>query len=325
MVTFTIMKVKFKELSKTPPIIGIYKFDYPDGKCYIGQAINIVSRIQEHNDRISAIMQGKTNRPFQLCDKKMAEYGQKINEFEILEITNDIEKLDEIEQIWVKKFHCNEEAFGYNVLAGGNASGKRGVENANAAFNQEQLDDIIDLLINHTELSIVDIANKYNVDQSTIINISKGKSYVNPQLNYPLRLNNHASQLKNEINDYFKDINDLLALKEDLKYRWDLQIEPDLVQKYNIPIRILRAINTGKKFENIGNYEYPIRPKNIRNTNNFTQQDIINILNDLRTSNESMTNIGLKYHINRSTVSKINIGSSYIIKDYNYPARLKAL
>ena len=34
-----------------------------------------------------------------------------------------------------------------------------------------------------------------------------------------------------------------------------------------------------------------------------------------------MTNIGLKYKINRNTVSKINKGEAYIIKDYDYPAR----
>ena len=61
--------------------------------------------------------------------------------------------------------------------------------------------------------------------------------------------------------------------------------------------------------------------KNIRNNHNFTPDDIKNILSDLRNTQESMTNIGLKYKINRSTVSKINKGEAYIIKEYDYPAR----
>ena len=73
--------------------------------------------------------------------------------------------------------------------------------------------------------------------------------------------------------------------------------------------------------KDIGNYNYPIRNKNIRNNQNFTIDNVLNILSDLRNSKESMTNIGLKYKINRNTVSKINKGEAYIIKDYDYPAR----
>ena len=44
----------------------------------------------------------------------------------------------------------------------------------------------------------------------------------------------------------------------------------------------LGIINQGIKFNNYGNYNYPIRTKNIRNIYNFSQKDILNILNDLR-------------------------------------------
>ena len=121
--------------------------------------------------------------------------------------------------------------------------------------------------------------------------------------------------------DYFSNVQDLISLKEDLLYRWDLEIEKDLIQKYNIPLKLLRDINNGRKFENIGNYSYPIRDKNIRNNNNFSQQDILNILSDLKSTKDSMTNIGLKYNVHRNTISKINKGEAYIIKDYVYPAR----
>jgi hypothetical protein len=34
-----------------------------------------------------------------------------------------------------------------------------------------------------------------------------------------------------------------------------------------------------------------------------------------------MSDIGIKYNIHRDTVSKINKGESYLIKNYDYPAR----
>ena len=37
-------------------------------------------------------------------------------------------------------------------------------------------------------------------------------------------------------------------LKEDLLYRWDLKIEPDLQKKYNLPLAILRDINNGRRY-----------------------------------------------------------------------------
>ena len=159
------------------------------------------------------------------------------------------------------------------------------------------------------------------VSQDTILNISQGYTYFNPNLSYPLRRNNHDSNKKDSILDYFNNEKDLLDLKDDLYYRWDLEIENDLTKKYNIPLKVLRKINQGDIFKDIGNYNYPIRNKNIRNNQNFTIDNVLNILSDLRNSKESMTNIGLKYKINRNTVSKINKGEAYIIKDYDYPAR----
>ena len=121
---------------------------------------------------------------------------------------------------------------------------------------------------------------------------------------------------KNTVEDYHISEQDIINLKEDLKYRWDLKIETDLIKKYNLPLKIIRDINNGRKFDFIGNYNYPIRKKNIRNNNNFSYEDIINILDLLKNSNKTMTEIGNIYNIGRDTVGKINKGLTYIIKDY---------
>lgn len=51
---------------------------------------------------------------------------------------------------------------------------------------QESLDSIINDL-QHDELSIVEIANKYDVSRNTITNINNGTSYYNKDLTYPIR------------------------------------------------------------------------------------------------------------------------------------------
>ena len=294
-------------IDETLKVCGIYKLNYDNGKIYIGQALSIYSRALEHN-----------SKNIQICDQALKKHQASI---EILEIVNDILQLDNIESKWINYYNATDRNIGYNILNQGNASGKRGTENCNALFNKNQLNEIVNLLINETKLSYKDIANLYNVDQATILRISQGYSYFNPNLDYPLRKNNHDAMRKDSIVDYFQDERELLQLKDDLLYRWDLEIENDLAKQYNIPIRIIRSINQGHLFENIGNYKYPIRNKNIRNNQNFTIDDVLNILSDLRNTTKSMSDIGNKYNIHRNTVSKINKGEAYIIKNYDYPAR----
>lgn len=288
-------------------VCGIYKLNYDNGKIYIGQALSIYSRAIEHN-----------SKNIQICDQALKKHQASI---EVLEIVNDILQLENVENKWINYYNATDKNIGYNILNQGNASGKRGTENCNASFNKDQLNEIVNLLINETKLSYKDIANLYSVDQTTILRISQGYSYFNPNLNYPLRKNNHDAMKKDSIVDYFQNEEELLQLKDDLLYRWDLEIENDLAKQYNIPIKIIRSINQGHLFENIGNYKYPIRNKNIRNNQNFTIDDVLNILSDLRNTTKSMSDIGNEYNIHRNTVSKINKGEAYIIKNYEYPAR----
>lgn len=288
-------------------VCGIYKITYDNNKIYIGQALSVWSRANEHN-----------SKNIQLCDKALKKHSATI---EVLEIVSDILLLDEIENKWIDYYDATNKNIGYNILKNGNASGKRGIDNCNSIFNQRQLDEIVDLLINNTKLSYKDIASLYNVSQNTILNISLGYTYFNSNLSYPLRKNNHNSNKKDKITDYFKNEKELLNLKDELFYRWDLTIENDLAKKYNIPLKIIRSINQGNIFKDIGEYNYPIRHKNIRNNQNLTIQNVLDILSELRNGKKSMTEIGLKYKIHRNIVSKINKGESYIIKNYDYPAR----
>lgn len=285
---------------------GIYKINYDNGKIYIGQAISIWSRAHEHNS--------KNRYP---CDKALKKHKANI---EVLEKVNDIFQLDERETYWIKEYDATNKNIGYNLIEEGNASGKSGIDNLNAAFSKEEIEEVYNLVIYHTEKSYSDIAQLYGVNKDTILKIAKGYRYYNPKLNYPLREHNHDS-VKKELLDYFSNEDDIYLLKDDLKYRWDLSIEQDLVNRYNIPLRVIRNINLGRKFQEYGEYIYPLRPKNVRNNNHFTYQIVLDILYDLKYTSMPVTKIAEKYNIHRNTVSAINKGQTYIIKDYKYPAR----
>ena len=285
-------------------ICGIYKINYDNGKIYIGQARSIYARALEHNS--------KNKYP---CDKALKKHNATI---EILQRITDINLLDKAESFYIALYNATNREIGYNILKEGNASNKAGIDNCNSKLTESQLNTIIDLLINHTELSYKDIAKKYNISDSVIYRISKG---YNNNLFYPLRNNNHDYLIKNSIEDYFNSEEELLQLKNDLLFRWDLTIENDLLNKYHIPLKIIRAINQGEKFAEIGNFNYPIRQKNIRNNLNLSPQIVEEILYELKTTKKSMDIIGKEYKIGRTTISKINQGLSYPIKDYKYPAR----
>lgn len=309
------MNHTLKELSQSNMIYsGIYKINFPNNKCYIGQAQNIEKRIKEHNQRARKGMHG--NKNIQLCEKAIQKYGE-ITEFEILEYVKDVTKLDEREAYWIQYYQSNNREKGYNLTFGGDVSNKRGTSHPNAKFNEDTLSVIIEQL-EDPNLSLLDIAKNFNANRETIRRINEGISYTNPELTYPIREKNfHAKKPQKDI----LAIDDLLSLKEDIKYRWDLSLEQDLPKKYNISVALLRDINHGNKYSEYGEYNYPIRRINVRNKNHLRQEDILKILDLLRNTNETMENIGKKYNFGRAAISKINNGENYIIKDYNYPAR----
>lgn len=304
---------------KNKVISGIYKINYPNGKAYIGQARNIYKRLKEHNNYS---IYGHGEKELLLCEKKMKEYNFLIDDFDLLEEVSDFSKLDIREAYWIGYYKTYvKDGCGYNLTRGGDCSNKYGINHTNAIFDEKTLNEIIDLLQNHTELSYIDIANRYNVDKETIRRISAGISYINPNLHYPLRRYNHDSLKKETLKDYNLTEKSIIELKEDLKYRWDLTLDFGLYKKWNIPVNILRDINQGRIFQEYGKYSYPIRV-NKASRLELSISDIKDILNLLKNSNLSMEAIGKQYNVSRATIRKINKGQEYQIKDFPYPARL---
>ena len=72
-------------------LICIYKLNFPNGKSYIGQTINLKRRMSEHNYK---------SNPKQVVDKAIQKHGR-IFEVEILEIIEDTSLLNEREQYYI--------------------------------------------------------------------------------------------------------------------------------------------------------------------------------------------------------------------------------
>lgn len=93
---------------------GVYKLTAPNGKCYIGQSIDIDKRFAQYK-RLACKNQVHLHRA-------LKKYGWMNFTFEILYSTeSELEHLgvllDTLEKSWIKKFDCIEN--GYNLMTGG--------------------------------------------------------------------------------------------------------------------------------------------------------------------------------------------------------------
>ena len=90
----------------------IYKISFPNNKIYIGQTI------QNPNIRWSQ-HKSDANKNKTIVSKAIKKYGYNNCTFEIIDETNNIDKLNELEIKYIKEYNCIIPN-GYNVSLGGN-------------------------------------------------------------------------------------------------------------------------------------------------------------------------------------------------------------
>lgn len=175
---------------------GIYSINFSNKKRYIGMSNNIKSRIKEH--RIDA-----KNNDLLPVHCAMRKYDYTI---EILEDCKSLSRREmaQREKYWIRYYDTfNNKEKGYNLTPGGDGAAE-GIYNSSAKLNEKTLSEIYDLLINHSELYIYEIALKYKISAEAVSKINSGKRYYNLFLNYPLRcppkpkgpgfgINNHSA------------------------------------------------------------------------------------------------------------------------------------
>lgn len=155
-------------------MIGIYKFTNKiTGEIYIGKSTRIEGRYKNHKTRSNP----NSNVENSYFHKKAREYGFENFSFEILEEC-DKSLLNEREQFYIKKFN-SQYPNGYNLTRGGDSA-------VPIKISDDLLEDIIDLIRN-SDLTFIEIVEKYNLHLNTISLINRGRDHFNPLIDYPIR------------------------------------------------------------------------------------------------------------------------------------------
>ena len=100
-------------------MIGIYKIENKiNGKIYIGQSTNINKRLGNHKRALKGNYHH--NKHLQLAFNK---YGGDNFTFEIIDIC-EIDEIDALERLYINKYECKHNEWGYNLEDGGH-NGKK--------------------------------------------------------------------------------------------------------------------------------------------------------------------------------------------------------
>lgn len=155
-------------------MIGIYCITNKiNGKCYVGQSINITERWKSHRSRPFNPKASQYDSPFYRAIRK---YGINNFIFTVLEECSK-EELDEREKFWIKKLNSYDD--GYNLTSGGSNC------STNTKLTLNEVKEIKELLLN-SSLTETDIAEIFEVSQRSISSINLGQTWYDEQLIYPL-------------------------------------------------------------------------------------------------------------------------------------------
>lgn len=163
-------------------ITGIYCItNNINNKKYIGQSVNIYYRWKQHKKTAYAKTGEKSDTYLYRAIRK---YGIDNFSFEIIEECQQAE-LDEKEIYYIKLFDTYNN--GYNETAGGSGTKGKGIK-----INNNTLKDIYQDLKN-TDLTQNQIAEKYNLNFTTVSNINNGKAWFSEEIKYPIRENKNKN------------------------------------------------------------------------------------------------------------------------------------
>lgn len=275
---------------------GIYKLNFPNGKCYVGQSKNILRRIREHNC---------SNKQYAVS-KAIQKYGKR-EEFELLEEISPekVEYINKRERYYINFYNSTVHNNGYNITLGGDGA-LRDFEKPIVQFIKQEL------LKN--EKSIQEIAEEADVGIWVVSNINNGHTYKEDKYEYPLKKKSiyHSQCLKEH---EIKEIIELLRNNHKIKMS-------DIGKKYSVSESIIQSINKGESPYHYSNQDYPIRQKNA-NFEKFTKEEISQIIHLLKTTDITQVEIANQFKCSRDLIGKINSGKAYYNENEEYHNKRK--
>lgn len=164
---------------------GIYKIEnLINGKVYIGQSVDINSRITTHKSNANNPKIGKAHDLYIYA--AIRKHGIENFDFSIVELC-DKSELNEKERYWIAYYKSNQKEHGYNLNDGGNSIYvKHQTSNSNVTPRKQHIEEIKRLLV-ETDMSIQEIAKQFNMTTNSITSINRGHSWHNEDSVYPLR------------------------------------------------------------------------------------------------------------------------------------------
>lgn len=156
---------------------GIYKITNKiDGKCYIGQSVNVQARWRKHKVVANQLNGRDCDKPLYRAIRK---YGIENFDFKIIEECPK-EQLNEREIFWIDYYDSFNLEKGYNLTKGGDNVGE-----ICKKLTEEQVQEIKQKLLDgKTQTSI---SKDYNVSQTVISYINLGIEYYHEDWDYPIR------------------------------------------------------------------------------------------------------------------------------------------
>lgn len=190
---------------------GIYCFtNLVNNKKYIGQSVNLEARRKSHIKNYKNINSPQYSSLFY---RALRKYGLNNFHYEILYSSDNMTKdeLNEKEKYYIKLYDTFGEN-GYNMNIGGNyTSGPK-------ILTWLQIEEIQNLL-ESSDYSLSEIANKYNVSCSTISQINSGNIWNEFYLGkYPIRENCYNIQNGDKNPNHKLTSLDVLGIRLDYQY-----------------------------------------------------------------------------------------------------------
>lgn len=148
-----------------------------NNKVYIGQSINSKERFRAH-------CQNKDKDIY--FDKIIHKYGKEHFWYEILE--SQIENYNERECYWIQ-YYNSIVPNGYNISLGGDQHSiqQKGINIKNSIIKTEEELFAIIYDIKNSDLTFLEIGEKYHINKGIISKINTGRTYRLDIFEYPLR------------------------------------------------------------------------------------------------------------------------------------------
>lgn len=311
--------------------VGIYSItNIINNKIYIGQSVEIEQRWKRHKRELN---QNKHINEY--LQRSWNKYGEDLFVFEIIEKC-DVNELDDKERFWIKYHKSNNYIYGYNLDDGGRVGKKVnkdivikqvryrkyavGEDVKNSCLSNIDVFNIKEMIY-ISNLTINEVADKFNVPNYIVRNIVVGKSYKNVVTPYDNDLKIRFINNKRKPNRKLT-YSEVYQIKN-LLCKGELS-QNQIADMYNVQRHMISAIKACKKYAYVEHPKdnYLINSKQVKknmSAKELTINQVKEIKKLLAENNITQVRIAEIYNVNRSAIQKIKNLTywQYVSEDFN--------